>query len=348
MFSGKKRFAGLLLTLLVLLLAVVSCMHAEEIPTKVEELRGLLTSTETPTTVPTAVPVVELPTETPVSASEMATPTMPATPIVPPAQTSTPQHATGATLPSPTSALFIRAFNVVAEDVGTGKRLTFTWETSGASTARIVSGTSQRFARWWDVLPSGTLTVELPGTNYRDPTMALMAQDQSGNQVIESVIVDWPCQYDYFFDPAPIMCPSYEATFTSAAEQAFQNGRTIWLEEIRGIDVVTEGVILILYNDNQWQSFDDTWTSEDLESDPGVVPPEGLLQPVRGFGKIWRGNESVREKLGWALSPERGFESAWQWQAQESLPAIAYVRTIDGDVIRLYGSDSGNWEYVTP
>jgi len=264
--------------------------------------------------VPTAVPVVELLTETSVPATELDTATVPATPSVPPAQTSTMQAATVASLPSPTPALSIRAFSVVAENVGTGKRLTFTWETSGASTARIVSGTSQRFARWWDVLPSGTLTVELPGTNYRDPTMALMAQDQSGNQVIESVIVDWPCQYDYFFDPAPIMCPLYEATFMSAAEQAFQNGRAIWLEEIRGIDVVTEGVILILYNDNQWQSFDDTWTREEPESDSGAVPPEGFYQPVRGFGKIWRGNESVREKLGWALSPERAFESAWQWK----------------------------------
>jgi len=344
MFSGKKRLVCLLLTLLVFLLAVVSCAPGEMIPTKVEELRGLLTSTE----VPTSVPTVELPTETPVPARELATPTVPATPIVPPEQTSTPLPPLVATLPSPTPALFIRAFSAVAEDVGTGKRLTFTWKTSGASTARIVSGTSQRFARWWDVSPSGTLTVELPGTNYRNPTMALMAQDQSGKQVIESVIVEWPCQYDYFFDPAPIMCPIYEATFTSAAEQAFQNGRAIWLEEIRGIDVVTEGVILILYNDNQWQSFEDTWTSDEPESDAGAVPPEGLLQPVRGFGKIWRGNESVREKLGWALSPERAFESAWQWQAQESLPAVAYVRSIDGDVIKLYGSESGNWEYVTP
>jgi len=337
MFGGKKRFVGSFLALLAVLLAVMSCVPAEMIPTKVEELWGVLTSAEEPTAVPTPVP-----------ASEPATPTVLTTPSVTPAPTSTPLPAPVATLPSPTPALFIRAFSVVAEDVGTGKRLTFTWETSGASTARIVSGTSRRFARWWDVPPSGTLIVELPSTNYCDPTMALMAQDQGGEQVIESVIVDWPCQYDYFFDPAPITCPLYGATFMSAAEQAFQNGRAIWLEEIRGIDVVTEGVILILYDDGQWQSFDDTWTPGEPENDVGVVPPEGLYQPARGFGKIWQGSESVREKLGWALNPERGFESAWQWQAQESLPAVAYVRTIDGDVIRLCGSDSGNWEYVTP
>lgn len=334
MLSVRKQSPTVLLALLALLLVTLACVPGRDAPTSVVEVAGSGVTTE--------VPTAEVPAETPTPAS------VPPTPTVPPAPTSTPLPASTAPVPPATQELAIQVFTVATQDMEAGKRLKFTWETTGASIARIVSGTSQRFARWWDVPPSGTLTVELPDTNYRDPTMALMAQDEAGNEVIESIKVDWPCRYDYFFEPAPIACPLYEPTYTWAAEQAFQNGRAIWLEEILGAGVVTEGVILVLYDDGRWQSYHDTWTSAEPETDPEIVSPEGLYQPTRGFGKLWRESEGVREELGWALSAEQGFESAWQWQAQESLPAVAYVRTMDGRVIRLYGSDSGNWEYVTP
>jgi hypothetical protein len=32
--------------------------------------------------------------------------------------------------------------------------------------------------------------------------------------------------------------------------------------------------------------------------------PQGKLQPIRGFGKVWRDNADVRRKLGWALAKE--------------------------------------------
>jgi hypothetical protein len=28
------------------------------------------------------------------------------------------------------------------------------------------------------------------------------------------------------------------------------------------------------------------------------------MQPIRGFGKVWRDNQEVREKLGWAVAKE--------------------------------------------
>lgn len=47
------------------------------------------------------------------------------------------------------------------------------------------------------------------------------------------------------------------------------------------------------------------------ESDPTIVPPPGLYQPVRGFGVAWRDEqipagygELVQERLGWAINPE--------------------------------------------
>ena len=44
---------------------------------------------------------------------------------------------------------------------------------------------------------------------------------------------------------------------------------------------------------------------------PRVVvrqPPKGLVEPVRGFGKVWREGTGarVRERLGWATATEKG------------------------------------------
>ena len=38
----------------------------------------------------------------------------------------------------------------------------------------------------------------------------------------------------------------------------------------------------------------------------GETPPAGLVEPVRGFGKVWRENPAVRQALGWATAPENG------------------------------------------
>lgn len=40
-----------------------------------------------------------------------------------------------------------------------------------------------------------------------------------------------------------------------------------------------------------------------------LTPPEGLSQPVRGFGKVWREQLGrPQAEVGWALERERGYE----------------------------------------
>ena len=38
-----------------------------------------------------------------------------------------------------------------------------------------------------------------------------------------------------------------------------------------------------------------------------IFPPSGYYQPKRGFGKVWRDNQNVRNNLQWATTEERGF-----------------------------------------
>jgi hypothetical protein len=33
-------------------------------------------------------------------------------------------------------------------------------------------------------------------------------------------------------------------------------------------------------------------------------PPNGLYQPIRGFGALWCGREDIRDQVGWGTMPE--------------------------------------------
>jgi hypothetical protein len=111
---------------------------------------------------------------------------------------------------------------------------------------------------------------------------------------------------------------------------------------------VYQKTILVFYNDGRFEKYPDTWTESEPDRDPSIVPPAGLYQPIRGFGKLWRTNAAVRDRLGWATAPEQGFHTLWQMQIAESLGVPFFVRRIDGRVIRAAGWDmgSGTWQEV--
>lgn len=291
-----------------------------------------------PTATPTATETLAQPTTAPPTETPTETPTVP--PTSPPPPTATQE---------PVAELAILSFTVDVEDIAAGKRLTFSWQTTGAVRATIWSGTSQRFPPGWDVSPNGTHVAELTTTYYSNPMMTLVAYDSADNQVSQAVQVEWPCTYTYFFETSFTACPLYEASNTWAAEQAFEHGRMIWLEEISGEDFTLQKVLLVFFADGKYAQFQDTWTEEEPENDPSLTPPDGKYQPIRGFGKIWRENESVRNGLGWALAPEQGFDTTWQQQMRESIPSVAFVRTIDGLIIQIDGwgwETGGNWKFM--
>jgi hypothetical protein len=321
---------------ITVLLTVVSfaCVSTPSAPTAVQ--------VSVPTSIPpTPSDTPEAPSETPTAVpSEVPTLPPPSAEVEPPTETSA-------------EDLSIVSFAVAVEDIegAEGKRLIFSWETTGAVRADIFSGTSRRFPLRWEVEPDGTLTVELESTGYRNPSMTLVAYDALDNQVAQTVRADWECQYAYFFESAPEACPLFEPSETWAAEQPFENGRMVWLEEVRDETSVTQRPILVFYNDGSYEQYQDTWTEDEPERDPSIEPPEGLLQPIRGFGKVWRENDDVRDGLGWATVPEQGFDTQWQQRFQESLPSVAYVRIFDGRVIEIAGwgwATGGSWEFVSP
>jgi len=89
------------------------------------------------------------------------------------------------------------------------------------------------------------------------------------------------------------------------ADQAFEQGRMIWREDKKRIYVLYD-------DDNTWADHEDTFN---LTTDPvstGLQPPAGLQEPTFGFGKVWREQPGVRDRLGWAAEGEQAYPGAIQ------------------------------------
>ena len=96
------------------------------------------------------------------------------------------------------------------------------------------------------------------------------------------------------------------------AERLFERGRMFWLQPRRMIWVLVYGED---GNNGQWHVYEDTWLEGMMDSDPEIIPPEGLYQPEFGFGKLWRDNETVRDMVGWAIDTEYGHVTTYQYFA---------------------------------
>lgn len=114
----------------------------------------------------------------------------------------------------------------------------------------------------------------------------------------------------------------------------------LWLE--------AEDRIYMLYDEDQyttrWDSFTGVWKEGDPVDDPTIIPPQGLYQPQRGFGLIWREANLVRDRLGWTVAQEAGYATTTQRTSYAKYNDI-YIRSYDGNVWRLLPEKSG-WEKV--
>jgi hypothetical protein len=110
-------------------------------------------------------------------------------------------------------------------------------------------------------------------------------------------------------------CPSWAfPPFSEGvkAAQRFQGGMMAWSKG----GYRSRSHIYVIYRDKfglwNWRMFVDGWY-EGLPINGGETPPEGLYEPQRGFGKIWRENPAIREALGWAVAPEYAENGFEQW-----------------------------------
>lgn len=117
--------------------------------------------------------------------------------------------------------------------------------------------------------------------------------------------------------PTPDNVPTPTITQIQVAEQVFENGRMFWLQPTGQIWVM----IVTSEGRGDWQIYEDNFVEGEPEFDPELVAPEGMEQPMRGFGKLWRESPGLREALGWAITPEFGFVTRYEYHPGGTITA---------------------------
>jgi hypothetical protein len=133
-------------------------------------------------------------------------------------------------------------------------------------------------------------------------------------------------------------CPQGTVGGVRTAEQYFERGVMVWVELTTASGAldrrifVIRGVPLPL----TYFIFYDPWSEGEPES-AGLTPPTGLLEPRRGFGKVWRDFPEVREALGWATLPEVAHSATVQPFASAVDPHVGLVWFEDTDFFFAFG-----------
>jgi|GEM_PF-933912 len=144
----------------------------------------------------------------------------------------------------------------------------------------------------WPTLPAPTPPPGPTAVPRTQPTLAACAIPPAGS---------FARPYEEARTAGKLHCPIAEAMSTRAAYQPFEYGQMFW----RG----DERAIYVLDADGTWARYPDSWDDSQPPADPARTPPLGLLQPVRGFGKVWRGPlGGPGASLGWALAGEQGYK----------------------------------------
>lgn len=145
----------------------------------------------------------------------------------------------------------------------------------------------------------------------------------------------------WFFAGPPTTCPDGPPMEAAAAIQRFEHGLMVWLED--GQWWVEGETIFILYDD-EYQSLESI-PQEGMPTGPmpddEYSPPDGRFVPESGFGLIWRDNSWVRQRLGWALAPEVGFNTTVQREITNQGMFIYFLD--DQDQLIVLSGSSGRW-----
>jgi hypothetical protein len=245
---------------------------------------------------------------------------------------------------APAAVPTIVSFTAEPVAIVEGDEVTFSWEATGGTEAWI---------QWTDrfgIFQSISVDPDRgSGTFMPDNSRIELLVENSAGSDSATVELDITCAHEWApplaENPPVDGCPS-AAQFGPAAQQSFENGFMIWFGP--------SDTIFVMYNEGQlgaqrpFDTFEDTFEEGDPESDPDIVPPDGLYQPVRGFGLIWRSNPVIREQLGWATAPEAGFETWLQFYSARAMHASANaIQGID-DMIYVLENVGGTWGVYEP
>ena len=244
-------------------------------------------------------------------------------------------------MPTPTHEppVSVRSFTASPDPVERGGAVTLTWDAPGAETVGItrLSPTGDIFLEpeAIDLPARGSIELQVPDHYVESVKYYLGARD-AGNRLAKAyVTVGVICSYDEYIAPR---CPLTQE-HPWAAFEPFERGYMIWRGDTREI--------YVLYSEDGYETYQDTWQEGNPVVIPGTPPP-GLYAPVRGFGNLYASQPQVRERLGWATAEENGYTMWVETTPGGSgrYPGITTYFTLpDGSVLYLYPFTS-TWHRV--
>ncbi len=309
-------------------------------------------SLEPPTLESTAAALAPTDTAPPPSATTAATdvppasPTLTLTPVPTTALTETPTITPSLTItptitltPSPTltATLDVGGFSALADlaaritvqppDVRYGPgTATALWEIGDqiAGTARAAQ-------------PTATSTASVPGVVVLEPPSGSGTSCTTSPGALSTLFSSDPAF------SAQLGCAVGAPYQPAGAVQLFERGLMIYrASAIPG----APGTIEAISNEGRFSRYADTWISGVDPDSANLTPPSGLVEPIRGFGKVWRGDGALAARLGWALAGEQGVTltvQPFERGVAIYVPSqnITYVLADDGP-----GAPAGSWRQV--
>lgn len=144
----------------------------------------------------------------------------------------------------------------------------------------------------------------------------------------------------FFLNPRPSSCPLNPPSASNGVYQSFQNGYMVW--------VGSQNAIYVMYNDiaqPRWEVHRDHFLEGMAESSPEFAnaPAPSLWQPRRGFGMLWRENQAVRSRIGWATLE---WEQPYSVQVQTANDGSVFV-SAPGNVVFVLFPNRASWQMLT-
>lgn len=331
------------LTLFVIILLAAGCGATAQqvIPTARPSLTPTLTTTITPTpddVEPTAVPTTAVPESTSGPSP---------TPLFGPTRTPSGTQTVSNPGPRGPNAPRIEFFRANAEIIAPGDSATLFWSVRGVQNAVIyrLDSSGQRTVVY-NIPPDGSETIQTT-TRERSGIEFLLVAGEGAEQVEQSVIIRLACPITWFFEPPPEDCPNEEPQPAQLVEMPFERGRMLYNS--------VNNRVYALFNDGRSPA----WVSFENRYDPAVHPEldenferalvgTSFKQPLGSLGFVWRGNDSVRTRLGNGTAEELRYDGFSQTAPLRSGSGQSlYISSSDAKVIQLLpGGDQ--WQIITP
>ena len=223
-----------------------------------------------------------------------------------------------------------------------GSTVTLYWSTRGARDAviyQLVRGVRNRAVeRRTGRQPAGRRPTATTGAR-----VDFVLSVGKGTQYVEQTLsIPLACPDVWFFQPPPEACPTAPAQETQLIEEPFERGRMLY--------IATSNQIYALFNDGWlrrgWCSKTDSIRRLHPKATRISSPPPGYYQPLRRLGFVWRGNDTVRNRLGLATQPEASYNGFTQSSVTPDGAQTLYISSADGTVLQLL-PQGGSWQIIT-